>query len=245
MPHPAAQNRGVALITGAAGGLGRALVAEFAAQGWRVAAGWHRQPPDPSVGPPAAVWPVPLDVTDAGAIATAVAVVTARWGAVGLLINNAGVIADALLGQMSDGDWDRVQAVNLRGAFLLCRAVLPAMIRQRQGHVVNIASLSARQGSRGQANYAAAKAGLIGLTQALAREVGPQNIRVNAVLPGFLLTPMTGQVARPVMAAAQAANVLGRLNTVDEVARFVAFLATLEGVSGQVFQLDSRIGRWT
>jgi len=239
-----ASARGVALITGAAGGLGCALVAEFAAQGWRVAAGWHRQPPEAWPGPPDAVWPVPLDVTESSAVARALAAVSTRWGPVEVLINNAGLIADASLALMSERDWDRVQGVNLRGAFLVCRAVVPAMVRQRGGHVVNIASLSARQGARGQANYAAAKAGLIGLTQALAREVGPSNVQVNAVMPGFLATPMTKHVPRRVLAAAEAANALGRLSNVAEVARFIAFLTTLEGVSGQCFQLDSRLGRW-
>lgn len=230
------------MITGAAGGLGQGLVAEFVAQGWRVVAGWHRQPPALAGD---SIWPIPLDVTDGARAPAVVQEVIAKWERMDALINNAGVIADGPHWQLAEADWDRVLAANLKGAFHLCRAVLPVLVRQRGGQIVNLASYSARQGTRGQANYAAAKAALIGLTQSLAREVGPQNVRVNAVLPGFLATPMTVSLPPAVLQSAAEANALERFNTVAEVARFIAFLATLENVSGQVFQLDSRIGRWT
>jgi 3-oxoacyl-[acyl-carrier protein] reductase len=118
------------------------------------------------------------------------------------------------------------------------------MSAQRSGHIVNVASFSARQGPCGQANYAAAKAGLIGLTESLAREVGACNIQVNAVLPGVLPTAMTARLSRERTAELVAANALRRLNSTEEVARFIAFLVTLRDISGQVFQLDSRIARW-
>jgi 3-oxoacyl-[acyl-carrier protein] reductase len=118
------------------------------------------------------------------------------------------------------------------------------MLKQRDGHILNLASFAARAGAAGQANYAAAKAALIGLTVSLAREMGARNVRVNAVLPGVLPTPMTAPLPPQQLAAFAAANALGRLNSVEEVARFIAFLAATHHISGQVFQLDSRIGRW-
>jgi 3-oxoacyl-[acyl-carrier protein] reductase len=231
----------VVLVTGAAGGLGGALAMEFDRQGWRVAAGYHRHTL-PVAGP---VWPVRLDVTNGAEVEAAVGAVLARWGRLDALVNNAGLVMDRPVWQLSEEDWDRVLAVNLRGAFLCARAVLRPMRDERAGQIVNIGSLVARQGARGQANYAAAKAGLLGLTTALAREYGPHNIRVNTVLPGVLHTPMTASLPAAARAAYRAANVLGRLNSVEEVARFVVFLAGTENISGQVFALDSRIGRWT
>ena len=229
------------LITGAAGGLGRALVAEFAAQGWRVAAAYHLSTSEAETG---RVWPVQFDVTRRAQVQAAVKQFIVRWSRVDALINNAGVTADGLVSTMSDDDWDRVVDVNLKGAFLCSQAVLPTMLKQRDGHIINISSFAAR-GQRGQAGYAAAKAGLIGLTTSLAREAGPRNIRVNAVLPGVLPTPMTARLSEARLSELAAANALGRLNSLAEVARFIAFLATTRNISGQLFQLDSRIGRWT
>ncbi|HKS36798.1 MAG TPA: SDR family NAD(P)-dependent oxidoreductase [Verrucomicrobiae bacterium] len=232
----------VVLITGAAGGLGRGLATEFAAQGWRVAAAYHRSD---GHGETDLIWPVQLDVTDGSQALDVVRQLMVRWGRIDVLINNAGLTADNPLWQTSDEDWDRVLEVNLKGAFLCSQAVLRPMLSRQDGHIINIASFAARHGPRGQANYAAAKAGLIGLTESLAKEVGSRNIRVNAVLPGVLPTPMTAKLAQPQLNEFASANALGRLNTVAEVARFVAFLATTRNVSGQSFPLDSRTARWT
>lgn len=232
----------VVLITGAAGGLGRGLTAAFADAGWHVAAGYHTQ------HPPAGhdrVWSVPLDVTVREAPARVVDEVVARWGRLDALINNAGVIADGLVAGLDEAAWDRVIGVNLTGAMACARAAVWPMIRQRDGHIVNLGSFAARRGSRGQANYAAAKAGLIGLTQSLAGEMGSRNIRVNAVLPGVLPTGMTAGLDPGVLEKLVAANVLRRGSTVEEVARFVVFLCGLKHVSAQVFQLDSRPARWS
>jgi 3-oxoacyl-[acyl-carrier protein] reductase len=230
------------LITGAAGGLGRALVAEFAAQGWRVAAAYHSSTNEVETS---RIWPIQLDVTRRARVRAAVEQLIARWGRMDALINNAGVTADGLVSQTGGDDWDRVLDANLKGAFLCSQAVLPAMLRQRDGHIINISSFSARRGPAGQANYAAAKAGLIGLTTSLAREAGSGNIRVNAVLPGVLKTRMTAVLTEAQLNDLAADNALGRLNSIEEVARFTAFLATTHNISGQLFQLDSRIGRWT
>ncbi len=233
----------VVVITGAAGGLGRALVEAFGGAGWRVAAAGHRTPPPAFTGEPG-VWCTQADVTDPGAVSGLVAGVLERWGRVDVLVCNAGVTADRLLLQMDDASWDRVLDVNLKGAFLCARAVLDPMVRQGGGHILNVASLAGRSGARGQANYAAAKAGLIGLTLALAREVGGQGIRVNAILPGVLATAMTAGLSPGALEAFTQANVLGRLGDPRDVARTVVAIAGARGVSGQVFQLDSRIARW-
>ena len=148
------------------------------------------------------------------------------------------------MAQLNPAAWDHVLDVNLKGAFLCAQAALRPMIKQRGGHILNIGSFVARVSRAGQANYAAAKAGLIGLTQSLAKEVGSRNVRVNAILPGVLATPMTAQLTPEQFAAISTENALGRISTVEEVARFTAFLAGTQNISGQLFQLDSRIARW-
>jgi 3-oxoacyl-[acyl-carrier protein] reductase len=232
----------VALITGAAGGLGRALVAAFLEAGYRVAAGWHERPfPDDGPGNGGEnLRAVRLDVTDPVSVARAVAEVEAAWDGVTALVNNAGILRDAPLWRMSVADWDAVLAVHLRGIFHCVRAGAPGMQRRGGGHIINVGSHVGLQGARGQANYAAAKAGVAGLTQSLAREWGAADIRVNAVLPGMLPTALTAGRSAAQQAAWRRANALGRTGEVAEVARFVAFLAGLRHVSGQVFALDSR-----
>jgi 3-oxoacyl-[acyl-carrier protein] reductase len=218
------------------------LVEAFAAADWQVVAGWHQTPLS---GQPANVFPTPLDVTAADSVSAAFAETLARFGRLDALINNAGIARDALVAQMRDDDWQRVLDVNLKGAFLCAQAALRPMLKQRDGHILNISSFGGRVGRAGQANYAASKAGLIGLTQALAKEVGSRNVRVNAVLPGFLRTRLVGDLTEEQLAAHAASNALGRLNEFAEVARFVTFLAGMRNVSSQVFQLDSRIGPWS
>ena len=185
----------VALITGASGGLGQALVAEFLAGDWRVVAGFHHENFHPETD---RLWPLRLDVTSRENVEEAVAQVTAGWERVDLLINNAGNTADGLVGQLSDEDWQRVLDVHLKGAFLCSQAVLRPMLRQRDGHILNIASFSARTGNRGQANYAAAKAGQLAPFQRAGlvwrrgmsvRESGPTGqwpgVKVEVVSIGF------------------------------------------------------------
>lgn len=232
----------VVLISGAAGGLGRALVAEFSAHGWRVAAGWHREPCQDLVEN---VWPIRLDVTNKGEVGQAFKSVLHRFSRLDAVVNNAGIALDSLVAQMSLDNWQRVLDVNLRGAFLCSQAAILTMLRQREGHIINIASFGGRVGRAGQANYAASKAALLGLTQSLAKEVGSRNVQVNAVLPGFLPTKLVGELSEDELNAHAKANALGRLNDLAEVARFIAFLAGMRNISGQVLQLDSRIAPWT
>jgi 3-oxoacyl-[acyl-carrier protein] reductase len=230
------------LITGAAGGLGRALVSEFAAQGWQVAAGWHRDRIETGLEN---VWPVHLDVCRQQEVGEVVAAVLERFGRLDALINNAGIALDSIVAQMGLDDWQRVIDVNLKGAFLCSQAAIPPMLKRRAGHIVNIASFGGRVGRAGQANYVASKAALLGLTQSLAKEVGARNVQVNAVLPGFLPTPLVGELSEDALNAHAKANTLGRLNDLGEVARFIVFLAGMRNVSGQVLQIDSRIAPWT
>jgi 3-oxoacyl-[acyl-carrier protein] reductase len=231
------------LITGAAGGLGTRLVAMFRAAGWRVAAGEHTKR---SFEPADDFRPLALDVTNADQIKAAVDGLLAEWGRIDVLVNNAGITADGAVANLSLDDWQRVLDVNLKGAFLVCRAVLfPMMLQQRDGHIINVSSFAAKNGHAGQSNYVAAKAGLIGLTQSLAREAGKRNVRVNAIFPGVLETPMTAHLTPGQHQALSGANVLGRSTTLDEVGGFILHLAGMRNVSGQVFQLDSRVGTWT
>ncbi|HSH96069.1 MAG TPA: SDR family NAD(P)-dependent oxidoreductase [Roseimicrobium sp.] len=234
--------RRVVLITGASGGFGRGLVMAFAGAGWTVVAA-SRQAVDDFAG--AEVFSVRLDVTIPAEIDTAVDEALEKLGRIDVLINNAGIISDGPVWSLEDSDWERVMDVNLKGAFRCARAVIRPMLKQRSGHILNVASFAARTGTAGQSNYAAAKAGLIGLTQSLAREAGSRNVRVNAVLPGVMETAMTASLSTERRIQMAADNALGRWNDIAEVARFVEFLANMQNVSGQLFQLDSRIAPWT
>ncbi|MCP5517403.1 MAG: SDR family oxidoreductase [Verrucomicrobiales bacterium] len=231
----------VALITGAAGGLGSALIREFDARGHRVVAAWHSHPP---ASVPEGGRALRMDVGDGEAVDAGFASVAAVEGRLDVLVNNAGLTADAALWQVEDAIWEQVMQVNLGGAFRCSRSAARSMSPPDGGHIINISSLSGCVGARGQTHYAAAKAGLLGLTQSLAAELGPRNIRVNAVLPGFLETPMTAGLPAAERERFRCRNVLGRTGSVAEVARFVVFLAGMQDVSGQVFALDSRLRRW-
>lgn len=215
----------VALITGGEGDLAQALVTALQQEGWQVLCPGRAE----------------LDVTQEDSVQR----YFQQRTRLDLLINNAGLIEDQLLVQMSLAAWDQVQAVNLRGAFLCTRAAVPIMKAQGHGQVLFVGSRSARSGPVGQTNYTAAKAGLIGLAQSLAREYGQDNLRFNVVLPGYLETKMTRSQSAQQVEKARAAHVLRRFNTVEEAARAMVFIAGLAHVSGQCFQLDSRIDPWT
>ncbi len=214
----------VVVLTGGRGDLARACAGAFAARGWRVLAPGRDE----------------LDVTSAASVGA----FFARIERVDALVNNAGVTGDALLARMDDAAWDRVVATNLTGAFLCSRAVVRPMSRRHRGHLIHVGSWSGLRGNAGQANYAAAKAGLIGLSASLAKEYGGRSIQSNVVLPGFLETRMTARLPAAARERALADHALGRFNTAASGAEFIAFLAGMELVSGQVFQLDSRVGRW-
>jgi NAD(P)-dependent dehydrogenase (short-subunit alcohol dehydrogenase family) len=216
-------SRRVALITGGQGTLAAALREELVSADWLVHAPAKAE----------------LDVTGSPAVAAWFE----RLPRLDLLVNNAGVTRDALFVSQPDCEREAVMEVCLRGAFLCCREAARIMVPRGTGHIVNIGSHSALTGPAGQTAYAAAKAGLIALTKSLAAELGPHNIRVNAVLPGWMETNMTAPVTAAVRQRALDAHVLGRFNTPAEAARFIAFLHSMSAVSGQVFSLDSRLTR--
>jgi NAD(P)-dependent dehydrogenase (short-subunit alcohol dehydrogenase family) len=213
------------LISGGQGELAGAMRKEFLALGDRVHA-----PGRPE-----------MDVRDE----TSVDACFARLDRLDVLVANAGVVRDATLLKLTNDEYNEVVDIDLRGVFLCVRAALKLMLRQRSGHLILIGSRSARNGPRGQAAYAAAKAGLMAFAQSAAREYGARDIRCNVVLPGFLATKFTSKLTPERFEAVRAEHTLGRFNTVDNAARFIAFLARLENVSGQVFTLDSRIDSWT
>jgi 3-oxoacyl-[acyl-carrier protein] reductase len=213
------------LITGGEGGLGRELAREFTRRGARVDA------------PGRAV----LDVRDEKSVQAWFA----RGDRLDVVVANAGLTRDGAVTGLDAAAFAEVLETNLRGAFLCARAALRPMLAQRSGHILLIGSRAARHGTAGQSLYAAAKAGLIGFAQSVAREYGARNIRCNVVLPGFLETRMTAALSEKRRETMRAEHALGRFNTPENAARFIAFLAELDHVSGQVFVLDSRIDRWT
>ena len=210
-----------AVITGGTGSLGRAIAEALAAPNWSIAAPGSRE----------------LDVKDS----TQVRCYFENRN-VDLLVCAAGITRDASLGRLSEEAWDETWSVNFTGALSCIRAVLPNMIERHRGHIILISSFSALRPPRGQAPYAAAKAALLGLVADLALEHGPSNIRINAVLPGFLETAMTSSVTPERREQIRADHTLGRFNTCTHAADFIRFLHhQLPHTSGQVFQLDSRI----
>ena len=213
----------IALITGGDGDLASALIAELDSKGYFVL---HPNRTE-------------LDVTSTESVNG----YFSKIPMVDFLINNAGVKCDSLLAKLSEQEWQQTMQVNLKGAFLASQAAARLMAKNagRGGHILNVGSNSALTGPTGQANYAAAKAGLIGFTKSLARELGPENIRVNCVLPGWLETKFTSNVAASARTHALSEHVLGRFNTTGEAAKTMVFLDSLEHLSGQVIHLDSRI----
>ena len=215
-----------AVITGGAGDLAQAIAAELQSAGYAVLTPGREE----------------LDVTSSDSVRR----YFASLPGLDLLINNAGVCRDVSVAKMTEAEFDHVIDVNLKGAFLVSQAAVKLMSKQRHGHIVNIGSYSALSGPAGQVNYAAAKAGLIGFTQSIAKEYGARNVRANCVLPGFLETKMTRHLLEDAAwrESLLSQHALGRVNTAQDVARFIVFLHSMENVSGQVFQLDSRVRRW-
>ncbi|MDQ6628742.1 MAG: 3-oxoacyl-ACP reductase FabG [Pseudomonadota bacterium] len=222
----------VALVTGASRGIGQAIALELAGRGFRVVGTATTQPGADRIGSALAAFPgsrgIVLDVTEAGAVETAIEAIVKAEGGLHVLVNNAGITRDMLSMRMKDDDWHAVLATNLTAVFRTSRAVLRPMMKQRYGRIVNITSVVGASGNPGQANYAAAKAGVAGMTRALAREVGSRGITVNCVAPGFIDTDMTKSLD-PTQAAALLAQIpLGRLGQPGEIAHAVAFLASRE-----------------
>jgi 3-oxoacyl-[acyl-carrier protein] reductase len=221
----------IALVTGASQGIGRACAIELAKTGATVALAARNEAKLAEVaaeitaaGGQAAAFA--LDVASEESIKNGAKAILDRYGKVEILVNNAGITRDGLMMRMKRADWDDVLGTNLTGAFLLTQALLPAMLRNRWGRIVNITSVVGRTGQAGQVNYAASKAGLIGFTRSLAREVASRNVTVNAVAPGYIETPMTAVLDEKQRAVMMVQIPLGRAGTDTEIAQSVVFLAS-------------------
>lgn len=236
----------VVLITGASRGIGRAIALRFARDGARIGINYRQNEAaaDATAADVISLGGEPLllpgDASDSATVVATFGSLLGRWGRIDVLVNNAGIVRDTLLLRMSDDDWDRVVETNLRSAFLCTRAALRPMLRQRRGRIVNVASISGIRGNAGQANYSASKAGLIGFTKSVAREVASRGITVNAVAPGLIETDITTQMPAKEREALLEQIPLGRMGTPDEVAALVVFLASTDAgyITGQAIVLD-------
>jgi 3-oxoacyl-[acyl-carrier protein] reductase len=236
----------IALVTGAARGIGRSIALALAHPGLTiylndVVLGEEAARTQQEVeAKGAAARLVEFDVAEAASVSQGVDHILQESGRIDILVNNAGINRDNLIVRMKEADWDAVLGVNLKGAFNCIRAVSKSMIKQRHGRIINISSVVGLMGNPGQANYVASKAGLIGLTKAVARELASRNITVNAVAPGFIQTEMTKALPEATRQLMLAQIPLGRFGTPEEVAQAVAFLASEAAayITGQVIQVN-------
>jgi 3-oxoacyl-[acyl-carrier protein] reductase len=213
------------LVTGASRGIGRAIALALQGDGFKVFGTATTESGAAAISE-AGLSGLVLDVTDGPALDATIERIVKEQGALHVLVNNAGITRDMLSMRMRDDEWDAVHDTNLKAVFRACRAATRPMMKQRFGRIINITSVVGAIGNAGQANYAAAKAGVAGLTRALARELGSRNITVNCVAPGFIETDMTHGLPEAAKAALLAQIPLGRLGAADEVGHAVAFLAS-------------------
>ncbi len=231
-----------ALVTGASGGIGEAIAAAMHAQGATVAlSGTRREKLDGLAAKlETRVHVLPCDLRDRAQVAALVGQAEAAMGQLDILVNNAGVTKDNLFMRMKDEEWDDVLAINLTSAFVLCRAALRNMMRKRYGRIVNITSISGIFGNPGQGNYAASKAGLIGMTKSLAREVASRGITANCIAPGFIETPMTHALNEKQIEAIASAIPAGTFGKPGDIAAAVVFLASQEAhyITGETLHIN-------
>ena len=231
MTEATEKTKQVALVTGASRGIGRAIALVLADKGYTVVGTATTDAGASSITEALAEMGgsgLCLNVNEAAAVDTAIEGIVKQHGGLHVLVNNAGITRDGLSMRMRDDDWDAVLDTNLKAVFRTSRAVMRPMMKQRFGRIINITSVVGASGNAGQANYAAAKAGVAGMTRSLARELGSRNITVNCVAPGFIDTDMTKALSEAQIAALTAQIPLGRLGQADDVAHLVAFLASTQ-----------------
>jgi 3-oxoacyl-[acyl-carrier protein] reductase len=235
----------VALVTGASRGIGEAIARRLASEGATVLAAARSTPSLDRVvaeisSAGGAARAIALDVSESASIDAAVKSALDQNGQIDVLVNNAGISEDNLILRMSREAWDRVLSTNLTGAFLLTQAVVKGMVRRRYGRIVNVTSVVGLMGNAGQANYASAKAGLVGLTKSVARELGSRNVTCNAVAPGFIATAMTDRITAEARETLSGQIPLQRLGSPEDVASAVAYLASEEAgyVTGTVLNIS-------
>ncbi|PIE55680.1 MAG: 3-oxoacyl-[acyl-carrier-protein] reductase [Desulfobulbus propionicus] len=236
----------VALITGGSRGIGRAISARFAAMGAVVAVNYvgnhaaAEKTCEQIRGQGGTAVPVRFNVGSLEEVQTALKEITATCGPVEILVNNAGITRDGLSAMLKEADWDSVLDTNLKGAFLCCKAVMRTMMKKRWGRIINIGSVIGATGNAGQVNYAAAKAGLTGLTKSLARELAPRGITVNCIAPGYVITEMTEQLSEDIREELKTRIPLGTLGTPEQIAACAAFLASEDAayVTGQTLHVN-------
>ncbi len=221
------------LITGASRGIGFAMAKRFAEAGYAVYALWHNQKEQLDGIGALDITPVHGDVADAASVAA----VRDAVGAVDILVNNAAISRFGLITDLSEAEWDEMMAVNLKSVFLLSRTFLPDMIRRQSGRIINVSSIFGAVGGSCEVAYSAAKAGVIGFTKALAKEVGPSGIQVNCIAPGVIDTAMNARLSAEDLAALRDETPLGRLGTPEDVANLALFLAADKFITGEVLHI--------
>ncbi|MEW6142703.1 MAG: 3-oxoacyl-[acyl-carrier-protein] reductase [Chloroflexota bacterium] len=240
----------VALVTGASRGIGQAIAVKLASLGAKVVINYRSndaraaETADLITKAGGEAMLARADISNSEAVNAMYKDITAKWQKIDILVNNAGVTADGLILRLSDKAWDDVMDTNLRGAFLCSRLALRTMLRQSWGRIINITSVAGLIGNVGQTNYSASKAGLIGFTRALAKEVGSQQVTVNAIAPGFIVTEMTEKLTAEQKDLALSRIPLHRLGTREDVAGVVAFLCSDAAgyITGQVIAVDGGVG---
>ncbi len=235
-----------AIVTGGSRGIGAAAALLLAREGWRVAVGCHRHPDraralcDRLRREGREAVPFCGDVSSVAEMEAQVQAVVERWGQIDLLVNNAGIAQQKLFTDITEAEWDRMFAVNAKGLYACCRAVVPGMIRRHSGNIINVSSMWGQAGASCEVHYSAAKAAVIGFTKALAKELGPSGIRVNCVAPGVIATEMNANLDGETLDALREETPLGTIGTPEEAARAILWLAGdgASFVTGQVIGVN-------